>query len=399
MKVLQINSVCGYGSTGRIAADINRVLLQNGDESIIAYGREKAPDNIKTVKIGSDLDIYFHVLQTRVFDRHGFSSVNATKKLIREIEALDPDIIHLHNLHGYYINIKVLLDYLSAANKPVVLTLHDCWAFTGHCAYFDYAGCDKWKTGCFECPQKSGYPSSFVFDNSKDNYKRKSALFNLVKNIHIVTPSYWLAGLVKQSFLKSCPVTVIPNGVNLNVFKPTASNFRATYNLENKFIVLGVASVWEERKGLKYISQLSEELDDKYKVIVIGVSRKQRAGLPDNIIGICRTNNVRELVEIYSAADVFVNPTLEDNFPATNLEALACGTPVITFDTGGSPECIDDSCGLVIEKGNTKALVSGVKSMFSIPKENFQCREKASKYSNNTVYKSYIDIYNKLYNG
>mgnify|MGYP004526499615 CR=1 FL=1 len=338
MKVLQINSVCGVGSTGRIATDLYKALEEKGHECVIAYGRGTAPEGIKTIKIGTNFDNYMHVAKTRVFDKHGFGSIKATKDFIKRVEEYNPDVIHLHNIHGYYINIEILFDYLKKANKKVVWTLHDCWAFTGHCAYFDYVGCNKWKEGCKECPQKKEYPNSLLMDSSEWSFNKKKDIFTGVTDLTIVTPSKWLAGLVKQSYLSEYKVEVINNGIDLDIFKPTKSDFRERYGLENKFIILGVASVWDRRKGLQYLVNLAEKIDDDYKVIIVGVSEKQKKSLPKNIIGITRTNNIRELVEIYSAADVFVNPTLEDNFPTTNLEAIACGTDIITFDTGGSSE-------------------------------------------------------------
>ena len=358
MKILQINSVCGVGSTGRIATDLYKVLEEQGHECKIAYGRGTAPEGIDTIKIGSNLDNYTHVFKTRVFDKHGFGSVNATKKFIEEVKEYDPDIIHLHNIHGYYINIEILFNYLKEANKPIIWTLHDCWAFTGHCAYFDYVGCDKWKDGCYKCQQKQRYPTSSVMDNSKLNYEKKKELFTSVNNMTIVTPSKWLANLVKESFLAKYKVEVINNGVDLEIFKPTESDFREKHNLQDKFIVLGVASVWEERKGLKYFIELEKELSNDYKVVVVGVTEKQKKELSNNILSITRTNDVQELAEIYTIADVLVNPTLEDNFPTTNIESLACGTPVITFNTGGSIESIDKNTGKIIDKISTKNVVS-----------------------------------------
>lgn len=363
MKILQINSVCGVGSTGRIATDLYKVLEEQGHECKIAYGRGTAPEGIDSIKIGSNLDNYAHVFKTRVFDKHGFGSASATNKFIEEVKEYNPDIIHLHNIHGYYINIEILFNYLKEANKPVVWTLHDCWGFTGHCAYFDYVGCDKWKNGCDKCPQKEGYPTSKVFDNSKLNYEKKRELFTSVKNMTIVTPSKWLANLVKESFLGKYPVEVINNGIDLEVFKPTESNFREKYNLQDKFIVLGVASVWDERKGLKYFIELSKKLSNDYKIVVVGVNENQKKELPNNILAITRTNNVKELAEIYTAADVFVNPTLEDNFPNTNLEALACGTAVIVFNTGGSVECIEVINGCIVEKANINGILKSIENL------------------------------------
>ena len=388
MKILQINSVCGVGSTGRIATDLYKVLEEQGHECKIAYGRGNAPEGIDSIKIGSNLDNYAHVFKTRVFDKHGFGSINATKKFIEEVKDYDPDIIHLHNIHGYYINIEILFNYLKEANKPVIWTLHDCWAFTGHCAYFDYVGCDKWKEGCNKCPQKQGYPTSNVLDNSKYNYEKKKELFTSVKNMTIVTPSKWLANLVKESFLGKYQVEVINNGIDLEVFKPTESNFRVKHNLEDKFIVLGVASVWEERKGLKYFVELSERLSEDYKIVIVGVNEKQKKELQQNILAITRTNNVKELAEIYTAADVFVNPTLEDNFPTTNLEALACGTPIITFNTGGSIECVNENCGVVIKQNNIDELYQ---TIIELKKDwNIEVNRYDKKYK----YNEYLYLYN-----
>ena len=393
MKILQINSVCGVGSTGRIATDLYKVLEEQGHECKIAYGRGTAPEGIDSIKIGSNLDNYIHVFKTRVFDKHGFGSVSATKKFIEKVKEYDPDIIHLHNIHGYYINIEILFNYLKEANKPVVWTLHDCWAFTGHCSHFDYVGCDKWKNGCNNCIQKNEYPSSKVMDNSKFNYEKKKELFTSVKNMTIVTPSKWLANLVRESFLGKYSVEVINNGIDLDVFKPTESDFRERYNLQDKFIVLGVASVWTERKGLKYFIELSKELSDDYKVVVVGVTEKQKKELPNNILAITRTNNVKELAEIYTAVDVFVNPTLEDNFPTTNLEALACGTPVITFNTGGSVESIDNKNGIVVYEKDLNALK---KAILKINNNILNYEIKSEIYNKFDRYKDYIELYHKL---
>ena len=357
MKILQINSVCGVGSTGRIATDLYKVIEEAGHECVIAYGRGTAPEGIKTIKIGTNFDNYMHVAKTRIFDKHGFGSTKATKEFIKKVEEYDPDVIHLHNIHGYYINTEILFEYLKRANKKVVWTLHDCWAFTGHCSHFDYIGCDKWKNGCKKCPQKNEYPSSKIADASEFNYEKKKELFTSVKYMTIVTPSKWLAGLVKESFLGKYEVIVINNGIDLDVFKPTESDFREKYGLQDKKIILGVASVWTERKGVNTFIELSEKLDDNFKIILVGVNKKQKSMLPKNVIGITRTNNVKELAEIYTVADVFVNPTLEEVMGLTNVEALACGIPVITFDSGGSVECIDESSGKIVTKGDIDKLI------------------------------------------
>lgn len=399
MKVLQINSVCGIGSTGRIATDIHKILIEKGHKSYIAYGRYDDRGCDTSIRIGNKLDNYMHAAITRLFDKHGFGSKRATIEFIKKVDIIDPDIIHLHNIHGYYINIKLLFDYLKKINIPVVWTLHDCWSFTGHCSFFDYIGCDKWKDRCYNCPQKKAYPSSRLLDNSKNNFNKKKEIFTGAKNMTIVTPSKWLAELVNQSFLSEYPVKVINNGIDLEVFKPTESNFRKKYNLENKFMILGVASVWEQRKGYKYFIELSKSLKKDEVIVMVGLTKKQQKNLPHKIIGINRTNRVKELVEIYSAADVFVNPTLEDNFPTTNLEALACGTPVITFNTGGSVECLDNECGFVVEKRNLKELLDRIEVIKKKGKSSYslQCIKKANMlYDKKDRFEEYLDLYEYL---
>ncbi|WP_066874230.1 glycosyltransferase [Clostridium mediterraneense] len=395
LKILQINSVCGFGSTGRIATDLYKVIEEQGHECVIAYGRGTAPEGYKTIKIGNNFDNYMHVAKTRILDKHGFGSKKATIKFIEEVKKYDPDVIHLHNIHGYYINIEILFNYLKKSGKKIIWTLHDCWTFTGHCAYFDYVGCSRWKTGCYECPQKKEYPTSNLKDNSKWSYQKKKEIFTLIDKdkLTIVTPSNWLAGLVKKSHLGKYKVEVINNGIDLDIFKPVKSNFREKYNIGNKKIILGVASYWDRRKGLNYFVDLSEKLDKSYQVVIVGVSEKQKSKLPNNIIVISRTNNVNELVEIYSAANIFINPTLEDNFPTTNLEALACGIPVITFYTGGSIESIDKSCGLIIDKNKYFNLYSYI---YSINVEEFSrvnCTNRALLYNKNNKYNEYTNLY------
>lgn len=376
--------------------DLHDILKQNGHDCKIAYGRESVSgvDPGDVIKIGDKFNIYTDALMTRLTDRAGFYSRRATEELIEKIKRYDPDIIQLHNLHGYYINIEILFEYLKKAKKPVVWLLHDCWSFTGHCAHFEYAGCDKWIKGCEKCSQSGFYPKSYV-DSSQKNYELKKRLFTSIENMTIVTPSKWLAELVKQSFFAKYPVDVIYNGIDLEVFKPRQSDFRKKYGLENKKIILGVASIWTERKGLSDLIDLSKKLDESYKIVIVGKAKKVK--IPTNMIYIERTKSQEELAEIYSAADVFINPTFEDNFPSVNIEALACGTPVITYRTGGSPEAVDEICGAVTDERTPESILNTIKMLEKKRLRSDDCvMRAASEYDKTRKYMEYVSLYEKI---
>ena len=393
MKILMINVVCGIKSTGRICTDIADVLEKQGHEVKIAYGRENVPEKYKkyAYRIGNDFDIKLHGIKARIFDDSGFESKKITKEFIKWIEEYNPDIIHLHNIHGYFINVEILFQYLKNCGKKIVWTLHDCWAFTGHCSYFDYIQCDKWKERCYACPQKHEYPESILLDNSARNYMKKEKLFTKVNNMILVTPSRWLEDLLKESYLKKYPVEVIHNGVDIKTFKFTQSNLRQSLNIEGRKVILGVAAVWNRRKGLKDFLSLSKKLDNSFKIILIGLSKKQIELLPNNIIGINRTNNTEELAALYSLADVYVNTTYEDNYPTTNIEAIACKTPVISYDTGGSSESAK-LYGTVVKKGNIDELYNAIKEITDNKKKiNFEIKN----ISVEQMVKHYLKIYFK----
>lgn len=389
MKVFQINTVCGVGSTGRIATDLYHVLKKEGHSCCIAYGRGKAPADVDSYKIGSTADFYLHTFFSRFTDGEGLFSEGATRGLLKKIQKYDPDIIHLHNIHGHYLNYPILFRFLKSYHRPVVWTLHDCWSFTGHCAYFDFVGCQRWQKGCHDCQQLKSYPQSYGIDHSAENYARKKELFTGIERLHIVTPSQWLANLVKESFLKEYPVTVIHNGIDTSVFKPTESDFRKQHGLENKKILLGVASPWTPRKGLQDFIKLAPMLPENWKIVLVGLSKHQLAHLPSDILGLERTNNTKELAQIYTTADVFFNPTYEDNYPTTNLEAIACGTPVITYDTGGSPESAGKENGVVVEKGNINDVCK-----ILLKTDNLKCESMIEKnFDKNKLFQQYVKLY------
>jgi glycosyltransferase involved in cell wall biosynthesis len=401
-KLLQINTVVNSASTGRIAEEIGRAAITDGWESYMAYGRNERTSISKKIKVGSNWDVYWHGVDTRLFDKHGLASKNATRKLVQKIDQIKPDIIHLHNIHGYYLNIRILFDYLSTIKTPVVWTLHDCWPITGHCTYFSFVKCDKWKTECCKCPQIHSYPASFICDRSTKNFLLKKELFSSLNNLMLVPVSFWLDELIKDSFLQERRSKVIHNGINIETFSPqeNISLIKQKYNIaDNKFIILGVASVWEKRKGLKDFIELSKLLKDDEVIVLVGLTKRTINNLPDNIIGIERTENVQELAKLYSAANVYVNPTWEDNYPTTNLEAISCGTPVITYKTGGSPESITPETGFIVRQGNLSELRKGIKIIKDKGADSYikNCRQVAvNNFNGQMKYKEYIELYRQL---
>lgn len=400
-KLLQINVTANSGSTGRIAEEIGQLAISQGWESYIAYGRNAQPSKSNVIRVGSDFGVKVHGVQSRLFDNHGLASVCATRKLIKQIEGIKPDVIHLHNIHGYYLNYEILFKYLSELETPIIWTLHDCWSFTGHCSHFEFVGCDRWKTGCFDCPQKKSYPASILLDNSKRNYRLKKKYFNSIKNLTLVTVSDWLNNLVQQSFITNCSYKRIYNGVNLEVFKPLGENankaIREKYEIGNRFMLLGVASVWDDRKGLKDFVRLNELIDDDTCIVLVGLNENQLSELPKGIVGIKRTENIGQLAQIYSASDIFLNPTYEDNFPTTNLESLACGTCVVTYKTGGSIEAVSDDTGYIVNQGDLNKVVGIINEMKLKDKSQISaaCRQRAvDLYNKDDRYAEYLELYN-----
>lgn len=400
--LLQINVSANAGSTGKIAEQIGNVAQAAGWESYIAYGKRANESSSELIRVGNKWDIINHGIQTRLFDRHGLGSVCATRKLIKQLEDLNVDVVHLHNIHDYYINYKILFGYLKKRRFPVVWTLHDCWPFTGHCSHFDFIGCSKWQTHCGNCPGKEIYPKSLCFDRSKKNYDdKKEAFCSILDNLILIPVSNWLEGFVRKSFLKDARrIETIHNGIDINLFHPTkGTTIRAKYNIpKEKRMILGVAAPWTKKKGLEDFIQLAKNLKEDYVIVLVGLSAEQLKKMPQGIIGIPRTENQTELVSLYSEASVFVNPTYEDNYPTTNLEALACGTPVITYRTGGSPESITDNTGAIVEKGDMAALCECIISKSKeIGASNTICREWAINNCNSElVYERYMRIYESL---
>lgn len=405
MKILQINTrYFNGGSTGHIVYDLREVMNEHGIDNYVAFGfgYNLQEDELSHVyRIENNKQLFISKVWTKLTGHHGFNNKHETKKLLEWIDKIQPDLIHMHNIHNHYVNIRMLLRYITEKNIPCVLTMHDCWTFTGHCAYFDYSGCNKWKSGCNHCPSLRDYPKTFaLIDPSPWNYAHKRALFSPL-DITFVTPSEWLRRLQQQSFLKDKPCEVIYNGIDTDKFRPTDSNAREKYGIGNRKLILAVSDRLVTRKGRQYLLELPEKLHDDEVLVIVGLTPQQVKSLSDvrHLIPIARTETSEELIGLYSAADVFINPTLEDNFPTTNIEALACGTPVVTFDTGGSSEAIDDRTGLVVPKGDLDGLLTAIREVLKKGKAAFSqaCVERARiHYNKNTQYEKYIKLYESI---
>lgn len=386
--LLQINATANWGSTGKIAEAIGVSAIQSGWDSYIAYGRIANSSSSHLIKIGCTLSPYIHYIYDRCLDKEGLGSQYATLKLVKQIDAIRPDVVHLHNLHDHYLNYKILFEYLNQTNIKVVWTFHDCWAFTGHCYHFMHSKCMKWKSMCNCCAQKHRF-----IDRSGDNYLLKESLFTACENMTIIPCSEWMKDLVNKSFLKDKPTYVIHNGVDIQIFK-VLHNVRKN---DAKFQIVAVSNVWTRSKGLYDLYKLRELLDDGFEITIVGLTDGQIQQLPSGIIGISRTQNIEQLVRLYNEADVLVNPTYADTFPTVNIEALACGVPVITYKTGGSPEAVDERTGIVIDQGDVESLARAVIRLKINPLSREECRRRAEKYFDRSkCFYKYIELYEKI---
>lgn len=399
MRIVQINGGA-KGSTGKIMMGIAEVARAQGHEvmcaSPITTTNRDAGEDCGYYRIGTFNSRRLNVALARITGFNGCFAWFETYKLLKKIDEFKPDIIHLHNLHDSYINLPMLFSYIKKHNVPTVWTLHDCWAFTGQCPHFTIVKCDKWKVGCHNCPQYKEYPAS-LYDNTKKMWQLKKKWFTGVKNMTIVTPSEWLAGLARESYLKQYPIEVINNGIDLNVFKPTHSNFRKQYGIPgDKYIVLGVSFAWGYRKGLDCFVEMAEKLDERYQIVLVGTDDEIDKNLPQSIISIHRTQNQKELAEIYSVADVFAMPTREENYPTVNMEAIACGTPVVTFDTGGCAETVDTSTGIIVSVNEIDKLIEAIDviSQEQINPEVY--KKKVRNYSQDLKYMEYLELYSHV---
>lgn len=402
IKIIRITTEINRGSIGRTAEQLGNLVINEGWDSYIVYGRNDGKSNSIKLRIGNKFVVYWHVLLTRLLDLHGYGSYFATKKLIKTIDQIKPNIIHLHDIHGYYINLKVLFKYFSRREIPIVWTQHDCWAFTGHCAFFTSVNCNKWKKGCFKCPLIKSYPKSLFIDRSYKNYNVKKQLFTSINNLYIVAVSDWMEKLLKESFFRNSTILKIYNGIDTSVFKPNSldlQSLRFKYNFKDKKILLAVATSWGDRKGLSDYFKLREIIDDSFLIVLVGLPAKISASLPSGIIGVSRTDNVEELVNIYSSASIVLNLAYEESFGKTTPEGMACGIPSIVYDCTASPELVDENTGIIVEKGNIKAVADAI---YTIMKWNTNitqayCRNRVVKYFDmDKNYNMYLNLYKSI---
>lgn len=405
-KLLQINTVAVNGSTGRIAEGIGEAAKNRGYDTYMAYGRNN-PEYSEShlIRIGDDFSVYEHVLETKLFDRQGLASRIATRRFIKKLEILKPDLVHLHNLHGNYLNYKLLFTFLSQNNIPVVWTIHDCWPFTGHCVHFTAVNCEKWKIECNSCPRLRSYPQSYLKDRSKKNYADKKNTFCLINNMTIVPVSYWLRDTITESFLKKYPIHVIQNGIDLQAFYPRQNEtqrIRKKYRLENSFIILGVATGWSKDNGLYNFIKLRKLLDDDFVIVLVGVTKSIKTMLPDGIVGIERTDSLAELAAIYTTADIFINGSYEETFGLVTAEAMACGTPVIVYNSTACPEIVKPGTGYVVPVGNVNEIKKSIFHYKSLSNEekmmmSRQCTDYVvNNFDKRNKYNEYVDLYDSI---
>lgn len=393
-KILQLNVTANWGSTGKIAEGIGIAAMERGWESTIAYGRYKNPSQSLLLNVGSKLDIYLHYALNRIFDGEGLGSLRATKALIRKIESISPDIIHLHNIHDHWLNYPILLEYLAKITTPIVWTFHDCWAYTGGCSYYSFNNCDKWKTECRNCQFKHILPS---LDQTERQFKLRQFLINSIKNLTIVTVSNWLCNEVYQSFIKR-PIYTIYNGIDIEVFKPK-NHFIDKYDINGRKVLLGVASSWSERKGLEDYIKLSNDLPSEYVLCLVGLSNKQLKKIPNSIIGIERTQNSEELAQLYSMAEIVLNLSREETFGLTTVEGAACGTPGIVYNTTASPELITPETGFIVNEGDLEGVLKAINDIAQKGKIYYtnNCRNRVLQEFNSKIqFSKYIDLYEEI---
>lgn len=400
-KLLLINVALNWGSTGKIVEGIGKLALSNGWEVYVAHGaRYQNHSLLQSIQVTSKAGEWAHYIESSLFDGQGLGSRCATNRFLKRLDEIKPDLAHIHNIHGCYINYPQLFTYLKERNIPVVWTLHDCWSMTGHCVYFERSRCNKWKSGCYSCPQLRDFPSSYLLDRSRRNYALKKSLFTSMEDMQITTVSSWLKGVTEQSYLGKFPITVVSNGIKTDSFKPTECDIRKRYNLESKKILLGVATGFEDRKGIKDYVKLASKLPSEYKLVLVGVSKYDKQLLPKKVVAIDKANGMGELAGLYSCADALLSLSYEETFGMTIAEAMACGTPAIVYDNTAQPELITPETGKVVPTGDVDVVLSAIEEVCSKPKESYSaaCRKHSLAYDEKVSYQKYLDIYSAILN-
>jgi glycosyltransferase involved in cell wall biosynthesis len=401
ITLFQINVDANNGSNGSIARDIGTIALSKGWKSYIAFGRRSIPCDSELIRIGNKADLFVHGLLTRFFDMHGLGSVFATKRLIRQMKRIKPDIVHLHNIHGYFLNYKLLFEYLNKEQIPVVWTFHDCWPFTGHCGHFTNVQCFRWLRECGDCPMKKRYPASLWLDRSRQNFQLKKRLFTTpaVDKLYITTVSEWLKSLVEQSFFAKYPIHVIFDGIDTESFIPRESNLRQQYGLQDKFVLISAAANWSKSKGWDDYIKLSTILPNDCVIMLLGVTPEQQRSLPTNIIGVQRVEGKSKLAEYYSMGDILLNLSYQETFGMTTAEAMACGTPGISYNVTACPELISPETGLVVEPGNMDQILSAIATIKQNGKHHYSdaCRKRVlDNFDFKKVNHRFFEIYDEI---
>lgn len=400
-RLLIINVALNWGSTGRIVEGIGTLAQKQGWEVVVAHGaRYKNLSYLLSIQVSSKVCEWVHFIESSLFDAQGLGSRCDTKRFLKELDDIKPDLVHIHNIHGCFINYPLLFNYLKGHNIPVVWTLHDCWSMTGHCTHFMRTDCQKWQTGCNHCPQKRTFPKTYLLDRSERNYSLKKGLFTSMPVMHITTVSNWLKGIAEASYLKKYPVTVVPNGIKTDVFVPEPSDIKEQYGLQGKKLLLAVAIGLDERKGLYDYIKLAGKLPEQFQLMLVGLTEEEQKALPKRIIGVKRTNGAKELAAYYSAADVLLSLSYEETFGLTIVEAMACGTPAIVYDNTAQPELITPETGKVVPMGDVDAVLSAIEEVCSKPKESYSaaCRKHSLAYDEKVTYQKYLDIYTAILN-
>lgn len=400
-KLLQINVTANVASSGRLCEDIGDVAIAHGWDSYIAFGRDYRPSNSNLIKIGNKFDLYAHVAKSMLFDRHNFGSYYATKKFIDEIDKIGPDIIQLHNIHGYFLNLEILLSYVAEKDIPVVWSLHDCWSMTGHCAHFALVNCDKWKTGCYQCPNLSDYPKSLGWDSSRKNYADKKRLIEAIPRLSIISGSEWIASIARESYFKNRDINVIADGIDTEIYSPKSNGLelRKKHGLQGKFVIMASGTAWPEYKGISDFAKLRAILPESYEIILVGLTPTDIEKLPEGLIGIPRTKSPQELAQYYSMADCVMSLSRLESFGLTPVEGFACGTPAIVYDNCALPELITEDTGFIVSPGDIASLKVKVEMLSARGKEHYsdKCRSVAlQKYDRFVCYDEYLAVYNSL---